>query len=539
MHSVSAVIARTLTAHTRTFFGLMGNGNAWFVDALERLGVGMVPVRHEAATVAAADAYHRVTRELAVATTTYGPGFTNVLTALVDAALSRTPLVYVVGAHPQSGPRPFDIDQDAIATATGARVLTVSRDDAAAVTQRAVELAVAERRPVVLSIPYDIAAEPVTEAGAQVPGPLPRTAPARPTGREANAIVDKLVAAERPLILAGRGAREAAADLAAIADLLRADVATTAPARGTFPVSGHHYRDLGICGGFAAEGAAREIRRADVVLVVGAGLNQFTTSHGRAFGDAATVIQIDLAEAPTHPRVNLFLSGDAITATGCLLTELRTRDFLADNRERCDADPTAREAGDELAPDGRLDPRSLMARLNRILPQDRLIVTDGGHFLGWANMYLDVPGPDHLVMVGTAFQSIGLGFPSAVGVAAAAGERTTVLVTGDGGGLMGIADAESFIRVAHRGVVVVVNDAAYGAEVHQYGARGLAERPMLIPEIDFTAMLGALGTRGTVVRTLDDLRDVGEWLAAGATGTWVLDCRVSRQVVAPFMRPPT
>jgi acetolactate synthase I/II/III large subunit len=534
MYTVSEAVARTLTATTDTFFGLMGNGNAWFVDALERLDTAMIPVRHEVAAVASADAYHRVTRKLAVATTTYGPGFTNVITALTDAALSHTPLVYVVGSAPAAAPRDFDIDQDAMSTAAGAHVLTVGPDNAAAVTQQAVDLALATLRPVVLSIPYDLADQPVTEAGAQAPAPAPRAVRALPA---VDAAVEKLAGATHPLIVAGRGARAAAADLITLAELLRADVATTAPARGTFPTNEHGYRDLGISGGFAAERAAEEMQRADVVFVVGAGLNQFTTSSGNAYGEDATIIQVDIAGAATNPRVDLFLPGDATDVIPALLDGLRSREYFAGERERRDADPTAREPGEKLAADGRLDPRSLMVRLNRVIPADRLIVSDGGHFIGWANMYFDVQGPDHLVMVGTAFQSIGLGFPSAPGVATAAGERTTVLVTGDGGGLMGIADAESFIRTAHRGVVIVFNDAAYGAEIHQYGANstGLAEKPMLIPEINFAGVLAALGAQSTVVRTLDDLAGFEEWITSGATGTYVLDCRISLSVVAPFM----
>ena len=71
VYSISEGIARILIPRVDHFFGLMGNGNAWFVDALDRLGHGIIPVRHEVASVAAADAYHRVSRRLAVATTTY------------------------------------------------------------------------------------------------------------------------------------------------------------------------------------------------------------------------------------------------------------------------------------------------------------------------------------------------------------------------------------------------------------------------------------------------------------------------------------
>ncbi|WIM73473.1 thiamine pyrophosphate-binding protein [Corynebacterium suedekumii] len=81
----------------------MGNGNAWLIDALPTAGIAVVPVRHEAATVAAADAYGRASRRLAVATTTYGPGFTNALTPLAEAALARTPCCSSPVARPPPG----------------------------------------------------------------------------------------------------------------------------------------------------------------------------------------------------------------------------------------------------------------------------------------------------------------------------------------------------------------------------------------------------------------------------------------------------
>ncbi|MCA1170650.1 thiamine pyrophosphate-binding protein [Rothia kristinae] len=549
-------MARALIPRVGAFFGLMGNGNSFFVDALERLGPGVIPVRHEVATVASADAYHRVTRRLAVATATYGAGFTNTLTALAEAAQSRTPLVLVVGDAPTSGPRPWDVDQVGAAAALGAPTLAVSADDAGATAVRAVDRALTERTPVVLAIPYDLVAAPVQGDGARIPElGLPAHALPAPEEAAVERFADALRGAERPLILAGRGARGAEADLRVVAGLLGADLATTAPAQGTFtPAAGETtgYRDLGICGGFAAAGSAERIRAADVVLVVGAGLNQFTMSFGRSFGPEAQVLQIDLAPAATHPRVDEHLRAEAAPALTALRSLLEDDDaarglvdsgsapdaVVADAEPDADpgADPTTRPDGDPLAPDGRLDPRSLMRRIDAALPAERIVSIDGGHFIEWAVTYLPVTAPDRMIMLGTQFQSIGLGFPAAAGVNAGAGEAVSVLVTGDGGGLMGIADAETFIRTARRGVIVVMNDGAYGAEIHQYGSRGLAEAPMRIPEIDFAGILGALGARFRVVRTLEDLADFQRWAEAGCDGVYALDCRISGDVMAPHMR---
>ena len=91
-------------------------------------------VRHEAGGVVAADAHFRASGRIAAATATYGAGFTNTLTALAEAAQARVPLVLVVGDEPTSGPRPWDVDQIALASAVGARTYTVGRTDAAATT---------------------------------------------------------------------------------------------------------------------------------------------------------------------------------------------------------------------------------------------------------------------------------------------------------------------------------------------------------------------------------------------------------------------
>jgi thiamine pyrophosphate-dependent acetolactate synthase large subunit-like protein len=168
-----------------------------------------------------------------------------------------------------------------------------------------------------------------------------------------------------------------------------------------------------------------------------------------------------------------------------------------------------------------------------------VVVSDGGHFIGWANMYWPVASPDRMIMVGTAFQSIGLGMPSIVGAALARPEATVVLTTGDGGGLMALADLESAVRVAGgRGMAVVWNDAAYGAEVNLYGLKGLSRSPMLIPEVDFAALASAVGAEGVAVRTLDDLDRLGSWAAtpADARPFLLLDCRITHEVISPYQQ---
>jgi thiamine pyrophosphate-dependent acetolactate synthase large subunit-like protein len=543
MPTVSAHVALTLAQHIDHVFGVMGNGNANFLDALQRsTDVTYTAVRHEAGAVVAADAHHRAGGGLAAATATYGAGFTNTLTALAEAVQAHVPLVLVVGDEPTSGPRPWGVDQIALASAVGARTYTVGRTDAAATTVIAIEHALSYSVPTVLAIPYDVAkleAGPVPDA----PLPAPR-APAAPGGAFATAAIADLArtlaTAERPFLLAGRGAWVAGAGdaLGALADATGAVTASTALGRGVFPRSEF---DLGVTGGFGAEGAMGLVREADVAVVFGASLNQFTMRFGDLFAPGTRVVQVDTAPAATHPHVGGFIRGDARIVAESLVHELAGLGVDASGwRESVDiASLRAYEPGDAAAADGRLDPRSVASRIADLLPADRVVVSDGGHFIGWANMYWPVASPDRMIMVGTAYQSIGLGFASVPGAALAKPDSTVVLTTGDGGGLMALADLESAVRVAGgRGLCVVWNDGAYGAEVNLYGLQGLALEPMLIPDVDFAGLARAVGAEGVVVRSLDDLDALAEWTRRDAASRpfLLLDCRVSTSVIAPYQQ---
>lgn len=283
------------------------------------------------------------------------------------------------------------------------------------------------------------------------------------------------------------------------------------------------------------------VREADVAVVFGASLNQFTMRLGDLFAPGTRVFQIDTAPAATHPHVAGFIRGDAAVVARRLVEELAVLHTSPTGwRESVDiAALCAHEPGEGVAPDGRLDPRSVAVRIGDLLPEDRVVVSDGGHFIGWANMYWPVSAPDRMVMVGTAFQAIGLGFPSVPGAAMARPESTIVLTTGDGGGLMALADLESAVRVARgRGLAIVWNDAAYGAEVHLYGAKGFAEAPMRIPDVDFAGLARAVGAEGVVVRTLTDLDRLAAWTQTDATARpfLLLDVRISGEVIAPYQQ---
>ncbi len=164
------------------------------------------------------------------------------------------------------------------------------------------------------------------------------------------------------------------------------------------------------------------VREADVAVVFGASLNQFTMRFGDLFAPGTRVFQVDIAPAATHPHVGGYVRGDAasVARRGRGRAARASAPARADWRESVDIAAAARVRPRRRAGARRTArPPVGRARIGELLPEDRVVVSDGGHFIGWANMYWPVASPDRMIMVGTAFQSIGLGFPSVPGAALA------------------------------------------------------------------------------------------------------------------------
>jgi len=167
------------------------------------------------------------------------------------------------------------------------------------------------------------------------------------------------------------------------------------------------------------------------------------------------------------------------------------------------------------------------------LPQERCVVVDSGAFMGYPAMYLRVPDASGFVFP-QAFQCVGLGLGAAIGAAVARPERVTVCAVGDGGLLMALPDLETLGRLGLRMVVVVYNDAAYGAEVHHFRPMGIPVELAQFPPTDFAALAEAAGCRGATIRSVEDLSVVREWVE-GSDRPLVLDAKVDPDICAEWL----
>ncbi|MDQ6607942.1 MAG: thiamine pyrophosphate-binding protein [Actinomycetota bacterium] len=546
--SVADVVGRTIAAQgVKDAFGILGSGNLVLTNALCAGGARFHHARHEGGAICMADGYARVTGRVGICSVHQGPGLTNTMTGLTEAAKSRTPIVVLAGDTPAAAlTSNFRIDQHDLVESVGAIADRVhgprtAADDAL----RAYERAQIERRPVVLMLPIDLQPQPAHQR-EPAHRRLPPLAPPEPNVNAVKAVVDLLAGAQRPAIIAGRGAVlagagvDAARELERLGAIIGAVLVTSAPANGLF--AGLPYA-LGISGGFAAPFAAELLPQADVVLVFGASVNHWTTKHGALIGPAANVVQIDLDPGAIgrHRPVDLAVIGDARAAATALADELIRRGHvnLGFRTPEIERQIAARRwphvPYEDAGTEAWIDPRTLSITLDLLLPKDRSVAVDSGHFLGYPSMYLEVPDARSWVFP-NGFQAVGLGLGNAIGAAIAHPDRTTVAAIGDGGAFMALAEIETAARLGLGNLVVVIyDDAAYGAEVHHFEPMGHDVSRVRFPETDLAAIAGAAGCNAATVRNPEDLRIVTEWLAEQDGRPLVLDAKVNPRICAEWL----
>jgi thiamine pyrophosphate-dependent acetolactate synthase large subunit-like protein len=535
---VGEAVGRALAGlGVRQAFGVVGSGNFHVTNALVSGGTRFVAARHEGGAATMADAYARMSGEVAALTVHQGCGLTNALTGITEAAKSRTPLLVLAAEATIPGSN-FLVDQPALAAAVGAASVRVSSaatavDDVA----RAFALARDERRTVVVNLPLDVQSLPIDDGVSLRPvgGPVAPAGPLAPPppspSPDVGALVELLAGAERPVLIAGRGARHARAELLALADACGALVATSAVARGLFHGSPW---SLDVSGGFASPLAASLISSADVIVGFGCALNMWTMRHGRLIGPGARVAQVDLdpdALGRNRP-VDVGVAGDTAAVAALVTTALGELTpsgpgYRSESvRERIARELRWRDVPfDDWGGDGRIDPRTLTIGLDDLLPAERVVAVDSGNFMGYPSMYLSVPDEFGFCFT-QAFQSIGLGLATAIGAALARPDRLPVAALGDGGALMAAAELDTVRRLGLPMVVVVYNDDAYGAEVHHFGSDASLET-VTFPPTDIAAVGAGYGFDGLTVRSVGDLVAVREWLDGPRGRPLLIDAKVA------------
>ncbi|MCB4770410.1 thiamine pyrophosphate-binding protein [Ancylobacter sp. Lp-2] len=543
------LLARAYYAEgVRAHFTLMGDGNMhWAIALSEREGVQTIHARHEHCACGMAIGYAIATGEVGVASVTLGPGFTQTMTALTTAARAHVPMVLFTGEMPVNPENAKwynqGLDQAPLALATGAEYISArSLGRLLPSVREAFYKARTERKPVVLGIPFDLQKQRVqVEAYRPSTDFLPRLHPLPPAAAAVGEVVERIRSSRHPIIIAGRGvvSSDAGDAVRALAQRSGALLSTTLPARGLFDDDPFN---LGIAGGFSGPAAREEFGRADLVIAIGASLTSYTADGGSLFPDAF-VVQIDANPVGLKDGVasaDLYVRSDAREAAEAICAQLDRDGDAADDEPRARTGDvvsriqeysTHRDAYPEVA--GTVDPRDFISELDDVLPKDWDIVSGTGH-CAYFHSQMKNRRPENYHVI-REFGAIGNGLSIAIGVAVAKGTDRVILIEGDGSLIMHIQELETIKRQGIKLLICVLNDGAYGAEIHKLRAEGIDESSAVFGRTDFASIAEGFGLRGRTVTSAGELAELfASYENQDQAEVW--NVHISDQVLAPIMK---
>jgi len=515
----------------RDMFTLMGAGNVWLIHHLATShGVRVHHLRHENGAVGAADGLARSTGDVAWCTVTQGPGFTNALTALLTAHRGKSPIIFIVSDSSNLDPQRFPFAGSVQALAPEALlhplgIQTIRADGARAPQQlrEAVARARREQRPMVFITPAGLDKVPAAVPTPEAPPPGDGSAPGEGTAwmRELPGAAELLLRRGRVVVLAGRGAAAAAEQVAEVSELLGARIATSVPASGLLA---EHPHIMGPFGGFSIDATEHEIVAADALLVVGASLNLFQTRTG-SFLEGKRIVRVD-----TDPNAvgDVVLVGDAKVVLGELADEMR-----AQGARRRTLEPLPWPGlHDDTTKPGLLDPRRISMELDEVLPGNRRVFVDNGHFGAFPILWMRHRRERALIWL-PEFGAVGSALAASFASAAVDGSVQSVLFIGDSGLYMTLGDLETVVREKVPLIVVCMNDGAAGSELIHMGDWGVPGDQAIFGYNDIAALAAGMGAQSALIsETGQSAHAVAAW--DRTAGPLVLDVHIGREVRSPI-----
>jgi acetolactate synthase-1/2/3 large subunit len=517
-----ALVAGILGEQQVRYLFTVNGGHIWpILSHLREQSVQMIHMRHEQSCAYAADAYARTSRQPGVLSVTAGCGLTNAVTGLCVAGLAGTPVVCISGQHPTT--------EDQLGSFQEAYGSEICRTFSKFVKRTLdwstieVDLRTAFREamspppgPTLLEIPTNVLYQQDDVArqrrGARIYPPDAMRSAGDPAAIER--ALERLAAAERPLIVAGDGVfwSDAATELGALARRLQIPVYTRRTAQGAVPEDDP----------LAVRGAWKKpfTGRADVILAVG-----FKFWSGEHFGEPpawnadATYIQVDAsasrigwhvpAEIPIVGDPKLVLGQLAARAAALGLDGGRRRDGawlaeVASTRTRFDdaLRTQEREVHDAVP----IHPARLTRELLEVIDRDATLVIDSFTLSGWLSQWLTARFPGQIVDAGP-LAPVGHGIGMGIGVQLARPGKQVVVVIGDGG--LGIGGMEIETALKHKLPVhtLVWNNSSWGPSFDQMPMlRGRVDPFDMLPELRYDRMFEAIGCHGEHVTRPDDVR---------------------------------
>ena len=503
-----------------TIFGIPGDGINGVFEALRQREdkIRFVQVRHEEAAAFAACAYAKFTGKLGVCVATSGPGGIHLLNGIYDAKLDNQPVLAITGAQHHDLIETYtqqDVALDKLfmdATAYSVRVMGPAHVED--VVEQACRTALAYRQPTHVMIPVDFQSQPVKDRSGRNVADHVSNVMARggqlPDPEMLQRAADILNKAEKPFILAGRGAIGATQELLAVAERLQAPIGK--PLLGKESVPDDSPYTTGGVGLLGTKPSQEAFEGCDTLLIVGSSFPyiEFYPKPGQA---RAVQIELDPKRVGLRYPVEVGLVGDSKRVLSELLPLLKKNDsgkFLES------AQKSMREWRDLMNERGTrretpMKPQVVTHELNKLLDDDAILITDSGTITAWTARHVDMRGQMQFSCSGT-LASMACGLPYAIGASTAFPDRQVVAVVGDGSAAMLMGDFVTLRKYNLNAKIIVIKNNALGQiKWEQMVFLGNPEFGCELEPIDFVKVAEGCGISAVTIddpaRCADQLRE--------------------------------
>ena len=525
MPTVSEVVARTLREYgTEKFFCFMGGDHElWY--ALHDEGIEIVNCRSEAGAVYMADGYGRVSGKPGFVYGQRGPGVSNVAGAMADPLWASSPLVSLTSSIAMASRDRFEYQElDCLEMHKGVtnwnKTMWVP-ERAGAMVRAAIRAATGPTpRPVHLEIPANFFA---AEAGKQeiyrddslgiVNG---RRVP--PPAGVMRTIVDRLLKAKKPIILAGKGVviSDAWVELTKFADALSIPVVTSLGGKGA--IAENHELAVGTIGRNSRRVGNDTVRACDMVLVIGSRMGGLVSHRWTLPFEEKTVFQIDTNHETMalNYKADITVLADAKLALADGLAEIK-KGKLARGRTPWskqiskNVEAWRKNAAKQAVEDPKdgIHPAAIVAAMQDVLAPQDLVGADTGAIGSWGGTLYEVQAGKTFVR---ANGSLGWVVPGVMGAQLGRPKHRAVALSGDGGILYHLTELETALRIGIPIVIVVVNNACLASEYHaqkhgRHGNHAVVSEVLDFSDTDFGAVARAFGAHGSRVTDRHDLKD--------------------------------
>ncbi|WP_367176014.1 thiamine pyrophosphate-binding protein [Haloarcula rubripromontorii] len=512
-----AVVDRLVANGIDTVFGIPGKQSLPLNEAIgKRDDIRFVVARHETAVSHQAWGYAETSGEIASTVVVPGPGDMNAMNGLKNALNDCTPLVhFAIETEPalRGGDAIHETPPDTYDNVVKENILLKNPETTAATIDRAVQVAqTPPKGPVRVGLPKNYLQMDVPLAGASTPAtPSPSTVPEQAVSR----VAEHLLAAERPLILAGGGVRssEGSAALRSLAERLAAPVVTTYKGKGVFPED--HALSAGVLAGSASPELLDCLAEADALLAVGSDLDAHGT-RGWSVELPETLVHVtmDADDLGTGYNPTVGILADAAEAMAAIENKIAAADTApvpkTDGTERAQAvrAATARRIEPLVDSEPPLTSVHVLQILRDALPADAITAVDAGGFRVWALNVFEAHGPRSYVNPGS-WATMGTGLPSAIGAQLANPDTPVVALTGDGGLMMCVHELHTAVAEDLPITVIVLNNDDYAIISEEAGrsydldqqAYGWSKTP-----IDFGTIAAGMGMEAMQANTPSEIR---------------------------------